>query len=94
MRAFPATSEKLMTMIEDGEPVLTGGALLGQLDFRPLDFHNTTAINADQMVMMGPLRFHFKAGAAIRNSNPFYQTAFFEHLDHSEDRDASNAPVF
>ncbi len=70
------------------------GLFLDALDFGPLHFADTPAIDADQMVMMRPLKLNFEFGLSARRSHTLGQTAFFEHLERSEDGDFPDAFAF
>src|SRR5258708_25668908 len=80
-----------MPVPEWGEMQGLAGFLLNALDLRPLDFPDTAALDADQVVVVRALMLDFELRQAARGRHALGEMALFEHLQRPEPRDLADA---
>ena len=80
-------------MIQNLKTEFFTGSILDLFHLRPLDFHDPSAIQADQVIMVRPFGFDFEARPAIGGGHPLDEPAFLEHLNGPEYRYLADAPV-
>jgi hypothetical protein len=67
---------------------------LDPLHLGPLHLADPSAIDADQMIVMRPLKLNLKLRLAARRGDPFGQPAFLEHLERPEYRHFADPLAF
>ena len=83
--AAAAESEDLVAVPLRHEARLAAGRGLNRFELRPAHLLNSPALHADEVIMMGAVELHFKAGGPAAARDRRDQAALLEHFKGAKD---------